>query len=181
MTAAEARARELDEEVAQSGAYRYDRSHRPFFKARASVSAVQKGGSSARDAPVHILQRSSASALACCNVPHWSGHVWRTCWDFRSQFWASSGHSSRLPLKPRFRAIQRYKNYPLRAKIEVQRFSRPFCGSVDAKCASAHMMRSNTKIQINSANSDLILQAHYGYLLIKTPAAQLLALRAARL
>ena len=34
MTAAEARARELDEEVAQSGAYRYDRSHRPFFKAR---------------------------------------------------------------------------------------------------------------------------------------------------
>ena len=87
--------------------------------------------------------------------------MWRTCWDFRSQFWASSGHSSRLPLKPRFRAIQRYKNYPLRAKIEVQRFSRPFCGSVGAKCASAHMMRSNTKIQINSANSDLILQAHY--------------------
>ena len=86
--------------------------------------------------------------------------MWRTCWDFRSQFWASSGHSSRLPLKPRFRAIQRYKNYPLRAKIEVQRFSRPFCGSVGAKCASAHMMRSNTKIQINSANSDLILQAH---------------------
>ena len=87
--------------------------------------------------------------------------MWRTCWDFRSQFWASSGHSSRLPLKPRFRAIQRYKNYPLRAKIEVQRFSRPFCGSVGAKCASAHMMRSNTKIQINSANSDLILQAHF--------------------
>ena len=30
-----------------------------------------------------------------------------------------------------------------------------------AKCASAHMMRSNTKIQTNSANSDLILQAHF--------------------
>ena len=29
-----------------------------------------------------------------------------------------------------------------------------------AECARAHMMRSNTKIQINSANSDLILQAH---------------------
>ena len=31
-----------------------------------------------------------------------------------------------------------------------------------AKCASAHMVRSITKIQINSANSDLILQAHTG-------------------
>ena len=36
---------------------------------RASVSAVQKGGSSARDAPVHILQRSSASAPLLLRPP----------------------------------------------------------------------------------------------------------------
>ena len=110
----------------------------------------------------HCRLQGQHRALGCRIVPHWGGHVRRTCRDFRSQFWANSGHSSRHPLKLQFRAIQRNENYPLRAKIEVPRFSRPFCGSVGAKCASAHLMRSDTKIQINSttrvvnsvANSD---------------------------
>ena len=96
-------------------------------------------------------------ALGCSTVPHWCGHVQRTFCNFPGRICPLSAHGSRHAVKHTLTD----KTCPLGAKIQVPSFWRPFCSSMGARCASAHMMRSNTKIQINSANSDLILQAHF--------------------
>ena len=48
-------------------------------------------------------------------------------------------------------AVQDFGTGPCRLACHA---IRSFCSSMGAECASAHMMRNNTKIQINSANSD---------------------------